>query len=427
MSTRTIPSHASPVWHPFTQHALEPALRTIAHAEGAYLTTDDGQRIIDAISSWWVITHGHRHPHIVAAIKDQADRLDQIIFAEYTHEPAEKLAAKLLAVAPAGLQHVFFSDSGSTSVEVALKMALGYWQHGGQPRARVLVMQHSYHGDTIGAMSLGARGAFNEVYEPLLFEVARIPFPHVGREADTFSALELACRRGDAAALIVEPLVLAAGGMHMYAPAVLARLHGICAEHGVLFIADEVMTGWGRTGSRFACEQAGISPDIACYSKGLTGGSLPLAVTLCRHELFAAHYSQDRRRTFFHSSSFTANPIACAAALANMEVWESEPVMQRIGALSAQQALQLDRLRDDPRFENIRQTGTITAMDLKATDAGYLASIGPRLRAHFRAAGVLLRPLGNTVYVLPPYCVSAEDLSLVYDAIVSAADALAGA
>jgi adenosylmethionine-8-amino-7-oxononanoate aminotransferase len=192
----------------------------------------------------------------------------------------------------------------------------------------------------------------------------------------------------------------------------------------VLFIADEVMTGWGRTGSRFACEQAGITPDIVCYSKGLTGGSLPLAVTVCRHEIFDAHYSHDRRRTFFHSSSFTANPIACAAALANMEIWEREPVMQRIGALAAQQRLQLDRFRDDRRFENVRQTGTITAMDFKTSDPGYLAQIGPQLRARFRAAGLLLRPLGNTVYVMPPYCVTADDLGVIYDAIYAAADEL---
>ncbi|HEY6451681.1 MAG TPA: adenosylmethionine--8-amino-7-oxononanoate transaminase [Steroidobacteraceae bacterium] len=412
------------IWHPFMQHAVEPAPRKLVRAEGAYLTTADGQRILDAISSWWVITHGHRHPHIVAAIRAEAERLDQVIFAEFTHEPAEALAAKLLAVAPAGLAHVFFSDSGSTSVEVALKMALGFWKHGGEPRSRIIVMEHAYHGDTIGAMSVGARGVFNAAYEPLLFEVARIPFPRAGREADTLAALEAACRTGDAAALILEPLVLGGGGMRMYSPAVLASLRRICAAHGVLFIADEVMTGWGRTGTRFACEQAGISPDIACYSKGLTGGSLPLAVTLCRHEIFAAHYSEDRRRTFFHSSSFTANPIACAAALANLEVWEREPVMQRIQTLAARQAAQLERIRDHPNIENVRRTGTIAALDLRAPDPGYLAAIGPRLRAHFRAAGVLLRPLGNTLYVLPPYCVSAGDLDMIYDAIRAAADAV---
>ena len=414
---------SSVIWHPFTQHALRSRLPKAVRADGAYIFTADGRRIVDAISSWWVITHGHRHPRIVAAIRAAADTLDQVIFAEYTHEPAERLAEKLLAVAAPGLAHVFFSDSGSTSVEVALKMALGFWRHGGAPRHRILVMEHSYHGDTVGAMSVGERGPFTAAYEPLLFDVARIPFPMAGRESATFAALEAQCR-ADAAAFIVEPLVLGAGGMLMYSPAVLAELRNICARHGVLFIADEVMTGWGRTGTMFACEQAGISPDIACYSKGLTGGSLPLAVTLCRHEIFAAHYAEDRRRTFFHSSSFTANPIACAAALANLEIWESEPVRARIAALQALQAQHLERFRDDARFEQVRQTGTITALDVRAPDGGYFAALGPRLAAAFQTGEVLLRPLGNTLYVLPPYCVTEGDLDRVYGAILASVDAL---
>jgi len=416
----------SPIWHPFTQHALRPTLPKVVRAEGAYLWTEDGHRIIDAISSWWVTTHGHCHPRIMAAIQAQAAVLDQVIFAEFTHAPAEQLARKLLGMAPAGLAHVFFSDSGSTSVEVALKMALGYWRHRGEPRHRIAVMEHSYHGDTVGAMSVGARGPFTMPYEPLLFDVARIPFPTLGHEDMTFESLEKHCHRGDAAALIVEPLVLGAGGMLMYPPAVLAELRRICSTYGVLFIADEVMTGWGRTGTLFACEQAGISPDIACYSKGLTGGSLPLAVTLCRSEIFTAHYSTDRQRTFFHSSSYTANPIACAAALANLTVWETEPVLERIAALTAIQARHLARFRADERFENARQTGTIAAIDIKAADAGYFAQIGPRLHASLQAAHVLLRPLGNTIYVLPPYCVTDADLHTVYDAIaVAAADLVA--
>ena len=414
----------SPVWHPFTQHALRPSLPKIVRAEGAYLFAENGQRILDAISSWWVITHGHCHPHIVQAIKAQAGALDQVIFAEYTHAPAEQVAARLTRLAPKELEHVFFSDSGSTSVEVALKMALGFWRHNGEPRHRIIVLEHSYHGDTIGTMSVGARGLFTDPYDALLFNVERIPFPAAGREDITLAALEELCRRGDAAALLVEPLVLGAGGMLMYSPAVLAGLRQICSAHGVLFIADEVMTGWGRTGSLFACEQAKVSPDIVCYSKGLTAGALPLAVTLCRREIFQAHYAADRRRTFFHSSSFTANPIACAAALASMDIWESEPVRARLAALTVLQTRMLERFRDDQRFENVRQTGTITAMDLKSSDAGYLAQIGPRLQHHFREAQVLLRPLGNTIYVLPPYCVTADDLNVVYTAIETAAAAV---
>jgi adenosylmethionine---8-amino-7-oxononanoate aminotransferase len=232
------------------------------------------------------------------------------------------------------------------------------------------------------------------------------------------------CQAGDAAAFIVEPLVLGAGGMLMYSAAVLSRFHEICARHGVLFIADEVMTGWGRTGTRFACEQAAISPDIACYSKGLTGGSIPLAVTLCSHDIYATHLSTDRRKTFFHSSSFTANPIGCAAAVANIEIWEREPVAQGIAALCAMQTRHLEPFRDDRRFVNVRQTGTIAALDVVAADTGYFSKLGPRLHALFQTTDVLLRPLGNTIYVLPPYCVTNEDLALVYQAISQAPGAI---
>ncbi len=413
---------SSPVWHPFTQHALRPTLPVVTRAEGAYLMTDDGRRVLDAISSWWVITHGHRHPRIVAAVKAQLETLDQVIFAEFTHEPAERVAERLVALAPPGLAHVFYSDSGSTSVEVALKMALGYWHNVGERRRRIVVMEHSYHGDTVGTMSVGARSVFTAAYEPLLFDVAQVPFPTAGREEATFVALDTLCRAGDVAAFIVEPLVLGAGGMLMYSAAVLAEMARICARGGVLLIADEVMTGWGRTGSMFACEQAGITPDIACYSKGLTGGLLPLAATLCRPEIFTAHWSTDRRRTFFHSSSYTANPIACAAAAENIAIWDEEPVLGRVTELAARQSRELDRFRDDRRFLNVRQSGTITAMDIAAPDNGYLAAIGPKLHASFQAANILLRPLGNTVYVMPPYCVTADDLTAIYDAIRVAAD-----
>jgi adenosylmethionine---8-amino-7-oxononanoate aminotransferase len=407
----------SPLWHPFTQHGLEPQMTAIASAEGAWLTRPDGRRILDAISSWWVITHGHRHPKIIAAIKDQADKLDQVIFAGFTHQPAEDVARRLISFAPAGLEHVFFSDSGSTSVEVALKMALGYWRNTGRARTRILALEHAYHGDTIGTMSAGARGVFNSSYEPLLFDVGRIPFPAVGQEQATLDALDAACGRGDVAAFIVEPLVLGAGGMLMYGPDTLKDMHRVCAKYGVLFIADEVMTGFGRTGTMFACEQAGISPDILCLAKGLTGGSLPLAATLCRRAMFDAHYSDDKAKTFFHSSSYTANPICCAAAVANLEIWASEPVLERITALASAQAQQLETLGADERFSTPRQTGTITAFDLKVRDSGYLAAAAMRLRAKFLERGILLRPLGNTIYVMPPYCTSLAELNQVYDAV----------
>ncbi len=413
-------TQASPIWHPFTQHALQPDMVKVARGDGAYLYTADGRRIVDAIASWWVVTHGHCHPPIVLAIQKQAAQLNQIIFAGHTHEPAEAVASAMLKLAPRGLEYVFFSDSGSTSVEVALKMALGYWHNIGEARSRIVVMQHSYHGDTIGAMSVGARGVFNAAYGPLLFDVTTVPFPTQGQEQATLDALEAACR-DKPAAFIVEPLILGAGGMLMYPPQVLKEMKRICEAFGVWFIADEVMTGWGRTGTLFACEQAGVVPDIACYSKGLTGGALPLAVTLCRGEIFEAHFSHDRSRTFFHSSSYTANPIACAAAKANLDLWANPAVCARVADVAAMQDKALAPFRNHERFKDVRRTGTITALDLDVGDGGYLAGIGPRLLAFFGSRNLLLRPLGNTIYVMPPYCVTQADLDEIYAGIAEAA------
>lgn len=414
--------NGSAVWHPFTQHAVEPAMPSIARTGGAYLETADGRRILDAISSWWVVTHGHRHPRIMDAIRNATGSFDQVIFAGLTHEPAEQLASALVDMAPTGLDWVFYSDSGSTSVEVALKMALGYFRNIGAPRSRIVVMEHGYHGDTIGAMSVGARGVFNAAYEPLLFEVDTIPFPAAGREQETLDAFQRVSSDGQAAALIVEPLVLGAGGMLMYPARVLAELKRIAERSGTLFIADEVMTGWGRTGTLFACEQAGIAPDILCTSKGLTGGSVPLAATLATNAIFRAHYSNDRTKTFFHSSSYTANPIACAAALANVGIWKDEPVAERVAALSRMQSGKIARFSEDPRFKNVRTAGTIAALDLRVGNAGYLAEVGPKLRAFFLERGLLVRPLGNVIYVLPPYCVTSGELDRLYEAIDEAAE-----
>ncbi|MEI9420755.1 adenosylmethionine--8-amino-7-oxononanoate transaminase [Mesorhizobium sp. Cs1299R1N1] len=411
----------SAVWHPFTQHATEPVPPTIERTEGAYVETRDGKRILDAISSWWVITHGHRHPKIMAAIRDATETLDQVIFAGLSHEPAERLASALVDMTPAGLDWVFYSDSGSTSVEVALKMALGFHRNNGFPRSRIVVVEDSYHGDTIGTMSVGARGVFNAAYEPLLFEVDIIPFPTTGEEQKTLDAFEGLTRDHKVAALIVEPLVLGAGGMLMYPAWVLTELKRIAERSGTVFIADEVMTGWGRTGTMFACEQAAIAPDILCTSKGLTGGSLPLAATLATDAIFRAHYSSDRAKTFFHSSSYTANPIACAAALANVGIWKDEPVAERVADLSRMQTEKVARFSQDPRFENVRTCGTISALDLRVGNAGYLAEVGPKLRAFFVDRGLLVRPLGNVIYVLPPYCVTSGELDRLYDAIDDAA------
>ena len=417
----------SAVWHPFTQHAVEPAMPCIATTDGAYLGTVEGRRILDAISSWWVVTHGHRHPAIVEAIRSTAETLDQIILAGFTHKPAERLATALTELAPQGLEWVFYSDSGSTSVEVALKMALGYWRNIGEARSRIVVLEGSYHGDTIGAMSAGARGVFNAAYEPLLFAVDTLPFPTAGREQETLDACEALTRERKAAALIIEPLVLGAGGMLMYPPRVLGELKRITEASGTLFIADEVMTGWGRTGTLFACEQAGISPDLLCTAKGLTGGAVPLAATLASGAVFQAHFSQKRSHTFFHSSSYAANPIACAAALANIGIWQSEPVLERVQRLSGMQAERVARFQGDPRFADVRLAGTIAAFELRVADAGYLAEIGPELRSFFLGRDLLVRPLGNVVYLLPPYCVTPAELDRLYDAIDEAASLVVAA
>jgi adenosylmethionine-8-amino-7-oxononanoate aminotransferase len=409
----------SPIWHPFTQHAVAPQSIEIERAEGAYLYTKSGRAILDAISSWWVNTHGHGHPHIARAIRDQAAKLEQVIFAGFTHAPAETLAKKLLALAPKGLAHAFFSDSGSTAVEVAIKMAVGCWHHRGKPRHRIIAMEHGYHGDLFGAMPVGHRGVFNAPYEPMLFDVDYVPFPARGAEHRTIEALQTLLRTGadSIAAMIVEPLVLGAGGMKMYRPDILSEIAAWCRHYGVLLIADEVMTGFGRTGTMFACEQAGIAPDLMCLSKGITGGFLPMGVTLATAEIYDVFYSTDRNRTFFHSSSYTGNAIACAAAVANLEIWEREPVRGRIQEIASYHDNALAPFRGRREIADVRQTGSIAAIELRVPDAGYLAALGPKLNAFYLDRDVLLRALGNVVYVLPPYCVRAAELNKVYDAI----------
>lgn len=391
----------------------------IERGEGATLIATDGRRIIDAISSWWVNAHGHAHPKIAAAVADQAARLEQVIFAGFTHPAAEQLARKLLALAPRPLEFAFFSDSGSTAVEVGLKMTVGYWHNLGRPRHRVIAFDEGYHGDTFGAMSVGARGVFTAPYWPMLFEVEFLPYPAPGREqqtVDMFAQL-LHASGNDIAALILEPLVLGAGGMLMYPPWVLRELHALCRRHDVFLVADEVMTGFGRTGTLFACEQASITPDVMCLSKGITGGFLPMGVTLATRQIYEAFWSEDRGRMFFHSSSYTGNPIACAAALASLEIWESEPVLKRIAAIAAHHAVRLRAYEGRDGVRDVRQCGTIAAFNVEASGTGYLSELAPRLYRFFLSRGVLLRPIGNVVYVLPPYCISKQELDGIYDVI----------
>lgn len=421
----------SPVWHPFTQHGLNEPIPHVVQAQGALLHLADGGTLIDAISSWWVTTHGHCHPRIAAAIAAQAGQVDQLIFAGYTHGPAEDVARGLIELVPRTpgqpeLAHVFYSDSGSTAVEVALKMALGYWHNlaldgMAEARSHILVLEHSYHGDTIGTMSIGERGVYNAAWSPLLFDVGTIPFPAPGREQACLNALDAACA-DKPAAFIVEPLILGAGGMLIYPAAVLREMAAICRRHGVLFIADEVMTGWGRTGTLFACEQAGVVPDIMAVAKGITGGAIALAATLATAPIFDAHRSTDRARLFYHSSSYTANAIACAAAAANLAIWRDEDVLGRIAILTDGIAARFEKLARHPAFSNPRQLGTIAAIDINAPDAGYLSDLAPRLRDFFLKRGLLLRPLGNTIYLMPPYCLDADQLDLLFATLVAAGE-----
>jgi adenosylmethionine-8-amino-7-oxononanoate aminotransferase len=418
------------IWHPFTQAALDPEPLRIARAEGVYLETVDGRRLLDAISSWWVNLHGHAHPAIAAAIAEQVKKLEHVVFAGFTHEPAEELAGRLRKILPSPLTHVFFSDNGSTAVEVALKMALQYWQCVGRPEKRQLVaLEHAYHGDTAGAMAVSADSAFTAPFTELRFPVGRTHSAYcfrcpVGRKRETcdIECLEklerlLGERADEIAAVIVEPMLQGAGGMIVHPAEFLARTRRLTEAHDVLLIADEVLTGFGRTGRMFACEHAEIAPDLLCLSKGLTGGFLPLGATLATERISEAFRSTDRSRTFFHGHSYTGNPVACAAANASLKIFETEPVFERVRAIERLHAERLPALARHPAVGDARRLGTVAAVELDAPDAGYLSSLRPLLYDFFLSRGVLLRPLGNVVYVLPPYAMTAEELHRVYDVL----------
>jgi len=406
------------IWHPYTQEATEPPPIPIDQGKGAYLYTRDGRRLIDGISSWWVNLHGHGHPLIAAAIAAQACKLEHVIFAGFTHEAAEELAERLAPILPAELDRVFYSDNGSTAVEAALKIAIQYWYNQGQTKKhRIVALEHAYHGDTIGAMSVSADSPFTAA-----FEVLRLPVFRVRNAAELE---ELVSKREDEiAAMIVEPLVQGAGGMKMYPASELKRFQQLCAEHSVLLIADEVFTGLGRTGRMFACEHAGITPDLMCISKGLTGGFLPFAVTVCRSEIYSAFHSTDRSRTFFHGHSYSGNPLGCAAANATLKIFETEPVFERITAIERIHEARLADFRQHPTVVDARMLGTISAIELRAGDAGYLSSVRSRLYNFFIEHGVLLRPLGNVVYIVPPYVIRQDDLHYTYEIVGKALDIL---
>lgn len=402
-------------WHPWTQHFGQSPPLPVVRGEGAWLVGSDGRRYLDAISSWWVTAHGHAHPAIATAIGAQAAVLDQVIFAGCTHEPAVGLAEELLARLPSGLSRIFYSDDGSTAVEVALKMALQYHRNRGSPRSVVLALEDAYHGDTFGAMSVSARGVFTAPFQDHLFQVERLPAPG---DPDLLTALDaILDRRGsDVAAIIVEPMVQGAAGMRMWDAATLRSIAERVRPHGVLLIADEVMTGFGRTGPLFACEHAGVSPDLICLSKGLTGGSLPLGVTAATEEIFEAFLGADRRLALFHGHSYTANPIACAAARASLALFNEHSAKQR-RALETVHRSEMDRLARHDRVLSPRVLGTIAAFDLADPETGYLSAAARGLTTFGLDRGVLLRPLGSVVYLMPPYCTRPEELRQVYAVI----------
>lgn len=400
------------IWHPFTQHGLNEPIIEIETTQDEFLITPEGVKIIDAISSWWVNTLGHKNPKITKAIAEEASKMHQIIFAGFTHKPALNVAKKLSGFLDKAFEYVFFSDSGSTSVEVGLKMAVGYYYNKfDKNKSKIVAFEHSYHGDTFGGMSSGARSVFNYPYKNMLFDVAHIPYPKKGREDETIFAYKklLEKESKNIGALIIEPLVLGSGGMLIYEPFVLDELYKLSKEYDVMFVLDEVMTGFGRTGTMFAYEQSNIVPDIICLSKGLTGGSIPLAATACTKEIYDAFLSKDKSKMFFHSSSYTANPVACAAAGANLDIWENEDVLGKVKKINNFYNKQKDR------FKNSRILGDIFAFDIDGKENDYMANDAIKLYDFYRKNNVLLRPLGNTVYVMPPYCISEESLTYVFD------------
>lgn len=415
----------SAVWHPFTQMATCLDVPEVVRGEGAMLYLKDGRSVIDCISSWWVNLHGHGHPAIAGAIAAQASTLEHVIFAGFTHEPAERLAHELVSILPSKLKRVFFSDNGSTSVEVAIKMAYQYWQQVGQPERQIIIgFDGGYHGDTLGAMSAGGSSTFWDPFRDLMFPIEVLPFPETWQGDETVEQKEKACLEklglilekncGRVAAIIIEPLVQGAAGMRMCRPQFLKSLSQICDQANILLIFDEVMTGFGRTGDLFACLKAGIEPDLVCLSKGLTGGFVPMSVTVAAEKIFAAFLGDTTSSAFLHGHSYTANPIGCAAALSSLQL-----LQEKSSYLAAMEALHKEKfemyLGDIADINKVRFCGTIMAFEIATTEnTGYFNNIGPILKKEFLAQGLLLRPLGNVVYLMLPYCVDNGLLDKVY-------------
>jgi adenosylmethionine---8-amino-7-oxononanoate aminotransferase len=425
------------IWHPFTNTALDPPPIRVARAEGVLLYTADGRKIIDAVSSWWVNLHGHANPKIAEAIAAQARKLEHVILAGFTHDAAEELAERLRKWVPRDLTHMFFSDDGSTAVEVALKLAVQYFQNTGRGEKREIVaLAHGYHGDTAGAMSVSDESPFTEPFASMRYPVHRVHSAYCYRcpvglkrescHIECVQQLEtlLAERGNQIAALIVEPLLQGAGGMIVHPVEFLQQVRALCTKHDVLLIADEVLTGFGRTGRMFACDLANITPDLMCVSKGITGGFMTMGVTFCTDRVESAFRSENRMHTFYHGHSYTGNALACAAGIANLKIFDEEPVFDRIATIARIHSERLAQLREMHQVGDTRQIGTMAALELRVDDPGYLSPLRPRLYNFFLDRGVLLRPLGNVVYVLPPYVIEPDELHRVHDVIVEAIETL---
>jgi adenosylmethionine---8-amino-7-oxononanoate aminotransferase len=418
------------LWYPYTQAKTAPEPLKVSAAQGVWLELETGDsswgavpdRILDCISSWWVNLHGHAHPAIAEAIYQQAKQLEHVIFAGFTHDPAEQLAEQLVHRLPRNLTRVFYSDNGSTAVEVALKMAYQYWTNQGQPRSTFLAFEGAYHGDTFGAMAVGARSLFSSAFAPLLFDVEFVPYPIAHSNDAIAEATEqcileiiekqLAQQPDRYAGIIIEPLVQGSHGMRMGRSQFLQQLQQLAHKYNTLLVFDEVMTGFGRTGDWFACIKANVNPDIICLSKGITGGFMPLAATVCSEAIYNAFYSDDPLQTLYHGHSYAANPLGCAAGLASLALMvEHESAFKQ---MEAKHREHLATLMDHPRLTDIRVTGTIAAMDLVTDQPGYLNQLAIAIRKRAIAQGLLLRPLGNVLYLMPPYCITDDELAFIY-------------
>ena len=405
-------------WHPFTQLKNAPLPISIVKGQGSYFFDDYGKRYIDAIASWWVNIHGHCHPYLTQKITEQLQTLEHTLFSGFTHEPGVQLAERLLKRLPSNQSKIFYSDDGSTAVEVALKMAFQFWSNQSATKTKIIAFENGYHGDTFGGMSVGARNAFNLPFSKLLFDVIHITLPIIGEEQKCLSEMQTALQCDNVAAFIFEPLVQGAGGMVMYSEKILDELIKQCNAKKVITIADEVMTGFGRTGKFFASDYLENKPDIICMSKGLTGGVMPLGATSCSQFIYDAYISDDKMKTFFHGHSYTANPTACSAALASMDLFDNKEIFENIDRISKHNNFFLQKIKFHKSLIDVRQIGTIIAFEIKTNEqTHYLNSLAEQVSDFFIEKGIILRPLGNIIYVLPPYCISNEDLSYIYRAI----------